>query len=201
MKTKILCCLLTTSFLLLCCNCVSCKKCCKSLPSSQIEKSLVFQVDDSVKHLLGDTLAQVIFDADSIKLYSLSVKNPDDSLKKDSTKLDSVGHPNFHGSYITHDFGILSKNEASPLLFILSDRDNYLSDEARLKSPFTPNVALSFKKGDVLVDVIFSFTGGQMCIFVADEEKLYYKYTYERLIMRFFQCFLQDERISAYLNL
>jgi hypothetical protein len=134
-------------------------------------------------------------------MFSLTVKPPVDSLKTDRGNNDSIVNPNFHGCFIEHDYGELSESAACPILLILSDRDNYLPDGVQLKSPFTPSVALSFVKEDACVDIVFSFTGGQMFIFMSNEEKLYYKYTYERLVMKFFQSYLQDERITKYLNL
>ena len=192
---------MATSALLLCCNCVSCKKRNTSIPNVKSENLLKIQVDDSVRHLLGDSVAQILFEADTIRLYSLSVKASTDSLKNDSTKADSIPTPNFHGCYIIHDYGVLSKAEVHPILHILSDRDYYLQDGIRLKSPFTPNVALEFKKNNATIDVIFSFSGGQMYVFMENEDKLYFKYTYERLVMRFFQKYLKDERIAEYLIL
>lgn len=200
MKTNNLFYLLTTTALLLCCNCVSCKKRCKSIPSPTMN---VFnlQVDDSVKHLFSDSISKIIFEADTINLFSLSVKPLMDSLKTTSTPNDSIILPNFHDCYILHDYGALSKAEVCPLLHVLSDRDNYLPDRVRLKSPFIPDVALSFKKDTISVDIIFSFTGGQMYVFMKNGNMLYFKYTYERLIMKFFQNYLKDQRITEYLNL
>lgn len=192
---------MATSALLLCCNCVSCKKRSKSIPEVKSENLLKIQVDDSVKHLLGDSVAQILFEADTIRLYSLSVKASTDSLKNDSTKADSIPTPNFHGCYIKHDYGVLSKTEIYPILHILSDRDNYFPDGIRILSPFTPSVALTFEKETAKVDVIFSFSGGQMYIIMANDNNLYFKYTYERLILKFFQNYLQDERIAEYLIL
>ena len=201
MKANSFLCLLAISVLLLSCNCTYGKINRKlKQNTADVEQVMKIQVDDSVKQFLGDSVTRIVFDADTVKLFSLSVKPPVDSLNTKSVQSDSIPRPNFHGCYIKRDFGVLSKALTYPLLLILSDRDNYISDSIRLKSPFTPSVALSFKKDDACVDIIFSFTGGQMIVFTAGEEKLYAKYAYERLIMRFFQSFLQDERITEYLN-
>lgn len=201
MRGHVLFCVVATCSLLLCCNCVSCKKRCKSIPNINSEKLLKIQVDDSVRHMLGDSIVQILFEADTIHLYSLSVKASTDSLKDDSTQADSIPAPNFHGCYIKHDYGVLSKAEIYPISHILSDRDNYLPDGIRVLSPFIPRVALTFKKETAKVDVIFSFSGGQMYIIMANDDNLYFKYTYERLILKFFQNYLQDERIAEYLIL
>lgn len=187
--------------LLLCCNCTYGKIKRNSKPSPVVENAMTIQVDDSVKCFLGDSISKIIFEADTVKLYSLSIKPPVDSTKNKSVQVDSTMTPNFHGCYIAHDYGILAQSAITPMLLILSDRDNYLLDGIRLKSPFIPSVALSFKKENACVDMIFSFTGGQMYLFMADGEKLYFKYSHERLVMKFFQSFLQDERISQFLNL
>ena len=168
------------------------------------QKQLPIQVDDTVKHIIGDSLAKVIFEADEVKLLALSVQAPqanDSAIVNDSTRLDSITPPDFHGCYIAKDFGALSKPEVAPLLFILADRDAYFLGDARLKSPFMPEVALTFKKENAKVDIIFSFTGGQLYIFQENEEKIYFKYNYERLILRYFQSFLQEERIEEFLSL
>ena len=200
MKVRLFC-LVAASALFLCCNCTYGKIHRKSKTNTPIEIALKVQVDDFVKHSFGDSLSQIVFDADTVTLLSLSVKPIVDSLNTGSEKTDSIAPPCFHGCYIKHNYGVLSKSEFYPILLILSDRDNYISDGFRLKSPFTPVVALSFKKGNDSVDIVFSFTGGQMYLFKANEEKLYYKYTYERLIMKFFNSFLKDERLTEYMNL
>lgn len=194
-------CLLTASALLLCCNCTYGKIHRKSKTNTPTETALKVQVDDSVKRYLGDSLSQIVFDPDSVTLLSLSVKPVVDSLNTASEKTDSIASHSFHGCYIKHNYGVLSKSEIYPILLILSDRNNYIPDGFRLKSPFTPIVALSFKKGNDSVDIIFSFTGGQLYLFKANEEKLYFKYAYERLIMKFFNSFLKDEHLAKYMNL
>ena len=201
MKTYFTLCLMATSTLLLCCNCTYGKINPKSKQNTVIENIMTIQVDDSVKNYLGDSISKIIFEADTVKLFSLSVKQPVDSTKNVSVPVDSTATPGFHGCYIDHDYGALTQSAVAPILLILSDRDNYLPDTVQLKSPFTPSVALSFKKEDAWVDIVFSFTGGQMYIFMADENKLYFKYNYERLIMKFFQSYLQDERITQFLNI
>ena len=162
---------------------------------------MTIQVDDSVKHFLGDSISKIIFNADTVKLYSLSIKPHVDSTKNKSVQADSTKTPNFHGCYIDHDYGVLSQSAVTPMLFILSDRETYLPDGIRLKSPFIPRIALSFKKENACVDIVFSFIGGQMLLFTEDETKQYFKYSHERLVMKFFQSFLQDERITQFLNL
>ena len=201
MKKNFLSCLLSVCSLLLCCNCVSCKKPCKALSTPLTKTELHILIDDSVKALLGDSISRIIFEADTTELFSLSVHIPADSLGKDSNQTDKITPISFHGCYIKHNYGMLTLSEVNPILHILSDRENYLSDELRLKSPFTPVAALSFKKDGSCIDMVFSFNGGQMYIFMENEEKLYFKYTYERLIMRFFQYYLKDELITEYLNL
>lgn len=200
MKTYSHLCLIATCVLLLCCNCTY-GKTNRKTKKTTVENVMKVQVDDSVKHLLGDSISRIIFEADTIELFSLSVTPPVDTLKTGSAQNDSVVSPSFHGCYIEHNYGVLSKSEIYPILLILSDRENYFPDGVRLKSPFTPSVAISFKKDNTSIDIVFSFTGGQMLIFKANEDETYYKYTYERLIMKYFQSFLQDERITEYLNL
>lgn len=195
-------CLLTLiSTLLFCCSCTYGRSIRKSKTNPVVKNAMTIQVDDSVKYLLGDTISRIIFEADTVKLFSLSIKPHVDSTKNTSEQVDSTMVPNFHGCYVKNDYGALSQSVISPILLILSDRDNYFPDSVRVKSPFIPNVALCFKKEDVCVDIIFSFAGGQMYIFMADENRLYFKYTYERLVMKFFQSFLHDERITNFLNL
>lgn len=171
------------------------------MQSNTIDVSLQVQVDEPVKRLLSDSVAQIIFEADSVKMFSLLVKSPTDTLKMDSAQVDSITPPNFHGCYILHDYGMLSKAETYPILHILSDRDYYIPEGLNVKSPFTPNVAMAFYKGAASVDIIFSFTGGQMYVFMKNEDRLYFKYTYERLTMKYFQNYLKSEKITEYLKL
>ena len=202
MKTySSLCLLVVISTLLFCCSCTYGRSIRRSKTKPVIENAMTIQVDDSVKYFLGDTISRIIFEADTVKLFSLSTKPHVDSTKTTSAQVDSTIVPNFHGCYIEKDYGVLSKSVVTPILLVLSDRDNYFPDSVRVKSPFIPNVALSFKKEDASIDIIFSFAGGQMYIFMADDSNLYFKYTYERLVMKFFQSFLQDERITQFLNL
>lgn len=200
MKTYSYYCIVIASILFLCCTCSYGKIPRKTKPNLTAESILNVQVDDSVSHFLGDTLSQIIFGADTVKLLSLSVKPANDSLDADSLQNDSIQQPCFHGCYVKHNYGVLLKSEIFPVLLILSDRDNYIVDNLRLKSPFIPDAALSFKKGDNVVDIVFSFTGGQMYIFTDYEKKIYVKYTYERLMMKYFNTFLKDERITEFLN-
>lgn len=193
--------LVAATALLIFCSCTSAMCNRRIVTKPTVKNALCIQVDDSVNHLLGDSLSHIIFEADTVKLFSLSVSLPKDSLKTDSSKTKSNPISQFHGCYINHDYGALSKSAISPILFILADRDNYLQDGVRLKTPFTPDVALSFKKGNANVDIVFSFTGGQMLLFMANDDELYFKYTYERLVMKYFQSFLKDDRITEYLNL
>ena len=201
MKTNFILCLLAMSTLLLCCNCTYGKTKRKSKQNPVIESVMTIQVDDSVKHLLGDSISKIVFEADTVRLFSLSIKPKVDSTKNHVSAVDSTITSNFHGCYIDHDYGVLAQSAVTPILLILSNRENYLPDGIRLKSPFIPRVALSFKKENACIDIVFSFTGGQMLLFTEDETKLYFKYSHERLVMKFFQSFLHDERITQFLNL
>ncbi len=196
--------------LLLSCSCAGCKQCSTTMNRPQT-KEFTIAVDDSVKHLLGDSIADIIFQADSIVLLELSVNTPIDSLKNastatppttiDSLNIDSIAKPMLHGAYIVRDFGTLSEAEITPILLILSDRSTYYPDGVRVKSPFIPDVALCFTKAEKRVDAIFSFTGGHMYIIHEDGTKSYFKYDYERLILLYFQQHLQNESIQHFLNL
>lgn len=201
MRKQSILCLMLTCMLLLCCNCSYGKSKRKFKSSPVVENTMTIQVGDSVNHLLGDSISKIIFEADTVRMYSLSVKPHVDSTKVVLMQTDSAITPNFHGCYISHDYGILAQSAVTPMLLILSDRDSYLSDAIRLKSPFIPSVALTFKKENASIDIIFSFTGGQMYVFMTDEKKLYFKYAYERLVMQYFQSFLHDDRINQLLNL
>lgn len=201
MKKYSLFCLVATSVFLLCSACTYGRNPRKSASNASREKSLTICVDDSVKKILGDSISHIVFEADTVKLFTLSVTPLSDSLLIDSIKTDSVVPPDFHGCYVKHNHGVLSKFEITPMLFVLSDRDNYLRDDIRLKSPFIPDVALSFKKGESVVDIVFSFTGGQLYVFTEREKELYVKYTYERLVIKFFNSFLKDERLTEFLKL
>lgn len=202
MKMKSFLCVAFSLFLLLSCSCAGCRQCTTALPE-QASKSFNFVVDDSVKHLLGDSIAQIVFESDSIVLLELSVRPPKDSILNDSVVADTLVSEltKFRGCYILRNFGTLTPSEIAPLLFILSDRSAYYPNDVRVKSPFIPDVALSFIKESKQVDVVFSFTGGQIYIFTADEQQMYYKYDYERLILLYFQQYLQNDNIKQFLNL
>lgn len=197
-------------FLLLSCSCAGCKQCTAAM-NHPTNKEFTLTVDDSVKHLLGDSIADIIFEADSVILLELSVNPPKESVKNDrlatdsvvcdSLIVDSIAKPMLHGAYIVRDFGTLSEAEITPILLILSDRSTYYPDGVRVKSPFIPDVALCFTKAEKRVDAIFSFTGGHMYIIHEDGTKSYFKYDYERLILLYFQQHLQNENITQFLNL
>lgn len=188
---------ITTVVLILCCGCISCKK----LPKGKMDESLNVQVDDSVKLLLGDSIANVIFEADSVRLLKLAVSLSKENQSDVVINSDSVNKPDFHDCYIARDFGYLTKTDIRPLMFILSDRSAYYNSNIRVKSPFLPDVALIFKKGQEQIDIMFSFTGGQMYIFTSNGNKIYEKYYYERLVLVFFQQYLKEENIKSYLDL
>lgn len=202
MKMKSFLCVAFSLFLLLSCSCAGCRQCKKVLPQ-QAKNAFDFVVDDSVKHLLGDSIAQIIFEADSVTLLELSVRPPKDSVLNDSIVSDTLvsEQTKFRGCYVVHNFGALTPSEIAPLLFILSDRSAYYPNDVRVKSPFIPDVSLSFVKETKQADIVFSFTGSQMYIFTADEQKMYYKYDYERLILLYFQQYLQNDNIKQFLNL
>lgn len=188
--------------LLMSCSCVGCRQS-KRVLSEQTSTAFNFAVDDSVKNLLSDSIAQIIFEADSVELLELSVNPPKDSLLNDSIFKDTLisEQSKFRGCYIVRKFGMLTPAEVAPILFILSDRSAYYSNDIRVKSPFIPDVALSFIKENKQVDIVFSFTGGQIYVFTADEQKMYYKYDYERLILLYFQQYLQNDNIKQFLEL
>ncbi|MBR1787102.1 MAG: hypothetical protein IJ756_08115 [Paludibacteraceae bacterium] len=182
---------LTMVMLLTCVN-AACKK--KNTTSQLSDYSLPFLLDDSVKNILGDSVFNTLFFAEQVQLYEVSAKAVD-SLKADSSKAM------FHGAYIVKDLGKLNKEQLCPLLFLFSDRSAYFGSGIKLKTPFMPDVALSFKGKDKTVDVIFSFTGGQLCLFDNDKKPLYLKYDYERLVILYFQQYLKNENIDKYLEL
>ncbi len=197
---------LTTITLLFCCNCASCKKQRSNTNKMDIIHPLL--VDDSVMNIYGDSIAKIIFEADNALLLKLTVAhNTADSIKNDTIAKDSVKKQNqrqndFHGCSITDTVAVLSKIDLQPLKFILADRSTYFDDSIRVKSPFMPAVALRLNKGKKeQIDIIFSFSGGQMHIYTSDDSKIYKKYYYERLILKYFQQYLKDENIQAYLNL
>ncbi len=63
-----------------------------------------------------------------------------------------------------------------------------------------PDVALLFYKNKQQVDIIFSFTGGQLQIECADGKQIYKKYKSERLIAIYFQRFLQKENLQLFID-
>ncbi len=185
---------------LILCGCSACKQ---NYQNNLIMNNTSFQVqiNDSINHVYGDSIANIIFNSDSVQLLKLSIITPNDSLQKHIIVSDSMVQPNFHGCYILQDFGNLSAAEIYPLLLILSDKATYYPDNIRVQSPFLPDVALVFHKNNEQIDMVFSFSGGQMYVFSENGDKEYIKYDYERLIMLFFQKYLQNENIDKYLNL
>lgn len=191
--------MITTAIMLLFCNCVYCCKKHTKLPPKN--DNLRIQLEDSVKQLLGDSVTRIVFEADSVKLIKLTITKLSDSLATNEAASEVTTPTDFHGCYIERDFGSLQRAEIYPLLFILSDKTTYMHNNLHVKAPFMPYVALSFFKSDLHIDIIFSFSGGQMYIFDGTKEPVYFKYEYERLITRFFQNLLHDEALEEFLNI
>ena len=169
--------------------------------SSQFAVSFPIQIDDSVQSLLGDTIADIIFKSDSVRLVEVSPIFLQDTLHSDSIVMDSICFLKLNDNYyITKDFGWLCTSHISPLLFLLSDRQFFfVCDEMLLKTPFEGRVALRFQKEQYKVDVVFSFTGGQLKIYSFKNEQQI-KYTQERLVLRYFQQYLKDETLQKILD-
>ncbi|MBR1786788.1 MAG: hypothetical protein IJ756_06490 [Paludibacteraceae bacterium] len=182
----------------------------QQLDSTQLVQSFPIQPDDSVRHILGDCIADIIFNSDSVRLLELSLSEPNTlendttSGSNDSINVNKVLEPTFHECYIKKDFGNLTQQEVCLILFILSDKSAFFSTDIGIKSAFIPDVALSFYKKGKKVDMIFSFNGGQLEIY-KDKDKdndnyIYKKYKYERLIALFFQRYLQQDNLQLFIE-
>lgn len=172
---------------------------CKNKGSNQSDHSTIshgVQVDDSVRHLFGDSISRIIFESDSIRLLKLSVTEPEESDRKDASGTDGISPITFHGCYIKQDYGAIPPEDSHLLLFLMSDRSSYYHDNSRVKSPFLPDMGLTIHKADSRIDVVVSFTGGQLYFFTEKGDKKYFKYTYERLFILFFQRYMNDERLE-----
>lgn len=191
---------LLAATLLLCCSCSVCKKPCLKEASGTVSSDSI-QPDDTVKHLFGDSISRIIFEPDSIRLLKLSVSRPPKSPDIHPDGPDTAACATLHGCYVTKEYGTLTQADTHLLLFLMSDRSNYYPEGVQAQSPFLPDIAVAIYKGNAHVDVIFSFTGGQMEIYTEEGERKYVKYAYERLLMLFFQRYLKDEKLEKMLRL
>lgn len=200
-------------FGLLLLNCCSCKK---TIVYGAVKPMI--SVDDTIKSLLGDTVCQIIFNAETIELFELEpqpiVKIITDSVQVDSLWKDSIfSLPDsviiqeiiqrdtlFHGYAIKKNFGILSQEQVMPFLFLMSDRYAYSYSENYPSAPFIASVAMRLTFNGRMVDMIFSFSGGLLQVYTDKDEYQLIKYNYERLFMRYFQVYLQDTTIQYLLD-
>ena len=177
-----------------CCSGCACKK------NANYSGISPIVVDDSVKNLIGDTIASCIFEADSVKLLELSIYPIHMVQNGEQQQIDSLTE--YYDCYIQKDFGVLHQQEMIPILFLLSDYTTYYQmKDMMITTQFTPNVALRFYKESRWVDIIFSFNGGMLRIYNS-ESYMYneFKYTPERLVVKYFQNFIRNEIIQKMLN-
>jgi len=199
-------------------NCCSCVKYVSKEKKEQ-ENTLVLNdsiaVNDSVKAIFGDSVSKILFGAETVQLMELTlppiIDVQIDSVLRDSTNSDEYVSDSllvkeiirkdslYHGYAIKKDFGILKDDQIAPLYFLLSDRYAYMLGDDYPSAPFMGRVALHFEKNEELLDLIFSFSGGQMHVITADSSRLL-KYNYEHLFMHYFQQFLKDETIQQLLD-
>lgn len=199
-------------------NCCSCVKHVSKEKKEQ-ENTVVLTdsvvVNDSVKVIFGDSVSQILFGAETVQLMELTlppiIDVQIDSVLRDSTNSDEYVSDSllvkeiirkdslYHGYAIKKDFGILKDDQIAPLYFLLSDRYAYMLGDDYPSAPFMGRVALHFEKNEELLDLIFSFSGGQMQVITADSSYLL-KYNYEHLFMHYFQQFLKDETIQQLLD-
>ena len=199
MTRKLILFLTTISIWILCCNSVYC---CKKHKETFTETAThKITLDSYVQHLLGDSVSETIFNADSIWLLKVATSVQSDSMSNDFIVSSDTALPDFHGCYIIQNLRTLSTTDIYPLLFILSDQTTYSSDKVRIMSPFMPYVALSFFKYNSRIDLVFSFSGGQIYIYDDRNKKQYFKYNYEFLILHFFQNYLNDTTLRNFLNI
>ena len=186
-------CILCLLFLLS--SCTACKNYSRKLSTEQFCSDYAALVDDSVNHLLGDSVVSIVFTPTKVELYRLSLSQ----MSTDTTKRDSLAA--FHDCFIAENRGVLSEYQLSPILFLLSDRDTYPGIEALVTTPFSPYVALRFEKDDAIVDIVFSISGGRMKIYTQDMVTSEIKYAQERLFIKYFQLVLGDEKLTRLLQL
>lgn len=174
-----------------------------------------FSLSDSVKVIYGDSVSQILFGADIVQLMELDhppiVEVQIDSVLKDSVNSDKYVSDSllvkeiirrdslYHGYAVKKDFGVLTKEQIAPLYFLLSDRYAYMLGDDYPSAPFMGRIALNFERNEELLDMIFSFSGGQIQVITADSNYIL-KYNYEHLFMHYFQQFLKDETIQQLLD-
>lgn len=200
---------------------VNCCSCAKHVSKEKIEQenTIVLTdsifVNDSVKAIFGDSVSKILFGAKTVQIMELTIPPiidvQIDSVMRDSTdsgkyvsdsllvkeiiREDSL----YHGYAIKKDFGILTKEQIAPLYFLLSDRYAYMLGDNYPSAPFMGRIALHFERNEEVLDLIFSFSGGQMQVITVDSSYML-KYNYEHLFMHYFQQFLKDETIQQLLD-
>ncbi len=186
--------------LLLSCNAFACKKKCKSTTFTYPHKIHMYDyIDDYVKTVLTDTVAKLMFNSDSVFLYELSTS----PVQNKSKSFGENKMPTFYEYNIIKNHGILTAYEVEPLMLLLSSEGTFIPlDSMKTTTPFVPAVALSFKKNNSIVDVVFSISGGMMKIYLNNEKEIpLLKVIEERLVIKYFRLLLNDERLQALLNI
>ena len=194
---------------------VNCCSCVKHVSKEKKEQEKTLVLTDSVKAIFGDSVSKILFGAETVQLMELTlppiIDVQIDSILRDSTNSDEYVSDSllvkeiirrdslYHGYAIKKDFGILKDNQIASLYFLLSDRYAYMLGDDYPSAPFMGRVALHFEKNEELLDLIFSFSGGQIQVITADSSYLL-KYNYEHLFMHYFQQFLKDETIQQLLD-
>lgn len=168
-----------------------CAACCATTPQGKTTPKMSFiQCEDSVKTILGDSVCSVMFSSNKAVLYRMS------SSVKAGDKDETIG-----GYKVDRKVGNLDKTTLSVLQFMFSDRSEYFVGDIYPSAPFLPEVAVKFTNKKNVVDLVFSFSGGQVEIVYNGHSVKTLKYYHERLVLLYFSNLLQDSALKEQLNL
>lgn len=163
---------------------------CAQKPRKSNTPIAVVQVDRNLEDLLSDSVCSVVFaSATKMKCYRLATEKANDNEK-------TIG-----GFKVTKDCGVINKNDARILQFLLSDAKNYMTGLDLPSVPFLPDVAVECTLKKENVNFVFSFAGGQYTIVYNGKTVKTVKYTNERSVMLFFQRLLNDKEWAELLRI
>lgn len=134
------------------------------------------QPDSSVYSTLGKTMTDILFSPNKVTCYAIKGKAQVD-------KEDYELEPHYvRDSLIAK----LSLNQIAMLQFlVLSDKNNYMQDSVKVRSPYVPSLEFCFEKKKQQVHVLISQSDFSWTIFYDDKKQGNWNYAEKRLVGRY----------------
>lgn len=134
------------------------------------------QPDSSVYSTLGKTMIDILFSPNKVTCYAIKGKAQVDDE-------DYELEPHYvRDSLITR----LSTSQINMLqFFILSDKNNYMQDSVKVRSPYVPSLEFCFEKKKQQVHVLVSRSDFSWTIFYDDKKQGNWNYHEKRIVGRY----------------